>query len=151
MNGKHQKSDSLTLPTYPPTHTLLLVTVDPTEALSTAAIVVCLKVLEMRRQGILLVHTVTHSATMLHGCWYTSSLKPRLSDQSCETKSGMESLGLRLVHGATLMCAVVHSATLMCAVVHSATLMCAWYTVLCTLMCAGIQDLKQGEGNRSTL
>ena len=55
-------------------HTLtLLVTVDPTEALRTAAVVVCLKVLEMRRQGMLLVHTVTHGATMLHGCWYTST------------------------------------------------------------------------------
>ena len=77
------------------THALtLLVTVDPTEALRTAAIVVCQKVLEMRRQGMLLVHTVAHSATMLHGCWYTST---RLLVAHCTSPSIHAGAGVTLI------------------------------------------------------
>ena len=74
--------------------TLLLVTVGPTEALRTAAIVVCQKVLEMRRQGMLLVHTVTHGATMLHGCWYTST---RLLITHCASPSIHAGAGVTLI------------------------------------------------------
>ena len=66
---------------HPPTLTLL-VTVDPTKALRTATIVASKQVLEMRRQGMLLVHRVAHGATLMvagtysgtqcytDGCWY---------------------------------------------------------------------------------
>ena len=77
------------------THTLtFLVTVDPTKALRTAAIVASKQVLEMRRQGMLLVHTVTHSATMLHGCWYTST---RLLITHCTSPSIHAGAGVTLI------------------------------------------------------
>ena len=52
--------------THAPTLTLL-VTVGPTEALRTAAVVVCQKVLEMRRRCMFLVaiYTVVHNATLI--------------------------------------------------------------------------------------
>ena len=52
-----------------PSHVLtLLVTVGPTEALRTAAIVVCQKVLEMRRQAMFLVAIYSDTQCYTDGC-----------------------------------------------------------------------------------